>query len=215
MKIVHSLLPEGGVLFLEVPDAARYETHYVVPYYYFDPEHINHFNAALLETLASIHGFKVLTVRHYALYPSPLFDYPVVNVVLQKISAGDPVRVTFHPELAGKVRAFVDKSKRDGSLKKIETFAESGKPVIIWGAGSYTQRLLGGSRLSECNIVAIVDNDIRKQGLEMGRFTIEHPEVLYQKQGVVLISAAVHAGEIKKEIAAMGVHHSVEILGEA
>src|SRR4030042_4107128 len=44
-------LNENGVLYVEVPDASRYLEYYIVPFHYFDAEHINHFDENSLNNL--------------------------------------------------------------------------------------------------------------------------------------------------------------------
>jgi 2-polyprenyl-3-methyl-5-hydroxy-6-metoxy-1,4-benzoquinol methylase len=51
IKNISNLLKAGGILYLEAPDASRYIDYYIVPYYYFDSEHINHFDMHSLRNL--------------------------------------------------------------------------------------------------------------------------------------------------------------------
>ena len=104
-------------------------------------------------------------------------------------------------------------SMNDRRLDVIQRYAESGEPVILWGAGSYTQRLLATTRLGDCNVVALVDNDKKKQGLEIHAFRIESPDVLRQRDGVILIAAAIHAEEIKSGIASLGLRNEIVVIG--
>ena len=85
--------------------------------------------------------------------------------------------------------------------------------VILWGAGSYTQRLLSATRLGECNIVAIVDNDSNKHGLSLHSVTIRAPEAIRDTPGTLLISAAIYAQEIRRDIEALGLPHPIDVLG--
>ena len=47
---------------------------------------------------------------------------------------------------------------------EIEKLANDKTPVIVFGAGNYTLRLLETTALGKCNIVAFVDNDSKKHG---------------------------------------------------
>ena len=68
------------------------------------------------------------------------------------------------------------------------------------------------TRLSECNIIAIVDNDHKKQGLSLHSIPIKSPGILQKTQGVILILAALYSDQIKNDITAMGLTHSIDVL---
>lgn len=213
MNIVSSLLQEDGLLYIEVPDAEKYSSHYVVPYYYFDAEHINHFDSHALGNLAGQHGFEVIARGEKTIPASSAIDYPAVYVILRKQPTAAHFEIQLSEDLKSGILNYIVKSEQDDRLKKIEGYASTGEPIIIWGAGSYTQRLLATTRLAECNIVAIVDNDKNKQGLYILSLPIQNPAVISKLEGVILISAAIYAEEIKKDIAALGVRHKIEVLG--
>ena len=84
MDIMRSLLDEQGLLYIEVPDALHYSHHYVVPFYYFDPEHINHFDYHALENLAGMHGFDIISWSEKNINISANLDYPAVYAIFRK-----------------------------------------------------------------------------------------------------------------------------------
>lgn len=213
MRKLKALLREDGLLYIEVPDAARYLQRYVVPYYYFDAEHINHFDRPALQNLAAQHGFEVLGSGEKDIAIPGSIEYPAIYAILKKTAEASPPNIRYSDALEAGIVRYVEKSANDGSLDKISEYASTGVAVILWGAGSHTQRLLATTRLSECNIVAVVDNDQKKQGLHIGAHLIESPGSIRHREGVIFISAAVYAREIAKEIAAMGLLNKIEILG--
>ena len=115
-------------------------------------------------------------------------------------------------ELKKKIADYIQESDKDRKLDKIDRFFYTQEPLIVWGAGSYSQRLFATTKLAKCNIISIVDNDKRKQGLLINNILVESPEVLYRKIGTILISAAVYANEIPADIKAMHLAHSIEVL---
>jgi 2-polyprenyl-3-methyl-5-hydroxy-6-metoxy-1,4-benzoquinol methylase len=213
MKTIRTLLDEEGLLYLEVPNALKYSSHYVVPFYYFDAEHINHFDGHALENLAGIHGFEVLAKAEKTIPASSAIDYPAVYVILRKQLTLGSYDVDFSDHLESGIRHYITKSKQDGRLDIIDGYAANGKSIILWGAGSYTQRLLATTKLRNCNIAAIVDSDNKKQGLFIHSIPIQDPAVLRKIDGVILISAALYVAEIKKDILAMGLKNEVNVLG--
>jgi SAM-dependent methyltransferase len=56
-------LNKNGILFIEVPDASRYSDHYIVPFYYIDCEHINHFDHTSLSNLITSKRFTQIETR--------------------------------------------------------------------------------------------------------------------------------------------------------
>ena len=214
MDSIGALLDEGGLLYIEVPNASEYASHYVVPYYYFDAEHINHFDCHALENLAGLHGFEVVDKGEKTIPVSSSVDYPAFYVLLRKrLNLDSYYQVKFNVHLESRIRQYISMSEQDDRFDIIDGYAASGNDVILWGAGSYTQRLLATTKLKECNIVAIVDGDSKKQGLKIHSIPIQSPAVIRQKEGVILISAALYAEEIKKDILAMGLKNEVKVLG--
>jgi len=213
MRIVLSILDEDGVLYIEVPDASRYISHYVVPFHYFDSEHINHFDSTALRNLAALNGLDVVDEGQKEIPVSIAVNYPATYVVLRKHSNCHLRDVQYHDELSLAIIEYVEKSKDDKRLQKIEKYVVSQEPLIIWGAGSYTQSLLVSTHLAECNIIAIVDNDSNKHGLEINSIKISNTDILHDTEGLIVISAAIYAEEIKNDISAMGLKNKVEILG--
>ncbi len=212
MEIMKSLLDEDGLLYIEVPDALHYFHHYVVPFYYFDPEHINHFDYHALINLADLHGFEVISWSEKTIRISDNIDYPAIYAIFKKHPTGNPYRIELSFDLKSSVLNFIEQSKQDNKIKKIEYYANNGNPIILWGAGSYTQRLMASTRLLECNIVAIVDSDKNKQGLYLHSIPIQYPDIVHNLEGTIIISAALYAEEIKRDISAMGLKNTVAIL---
>ena len=80
---VARLTAEGGCVYLETPDAARYAECLVAPFQDFNTEHINHFSLGCLVNLARTaglaperHGFKTLESPPPLPYPAVFADLP-------------------------------------------------------------------------------------------------------------------------------------------
>jgi 2-polyprenyl-3-methyl-5-hydroxy-6-metoxy-1,4-benzoquinol methylase len=213
MEIILSILDEDGFLYIEVPDASRYISHYVVPFHYFDSEHINHFDSAALRNFAGLYGLDVVDEGQKEISVSLAVNYPATYIVLRKQYTYVKYDVQYHDESKSAIEEYVEQSKNDKRLDKIERYVVNQEPLIIWGAGSYTQSLLVNTKLAECNIVTIVDNDNNKHGLEINSIKVESTDVLHQTEGLILISAAIYAEEIKSDIAVMGLMNNVDVLG--
>ena len=73
----------------------------------------------------------------------------------------------------------------------IEQLVRSQEPVLIWGVGTLTRRLLESTRLSEANIVAFVDSNPGIQGCRLaGRDTLSPAQIAGRRETIVVCSKA-------------------------
>jgi hypothetical protein len=93
--------------------------------------------------------------------------------------------------------------------RTIDRLASHGKPVIVWGAGAHTLRLLATSRLSEAKITAFVDSNPRYQSKRLLGVPIISPTELKGRSEPVLISSRVFQRDIERQI-----HHELNCSNE-
>jgi SAM-dependent methyltransferase len=197
----------GGMLYIETPDASRYASRAFVPFYFFDSEHINHFDGASLGGLAGQCGYEVIGRADAELMVEGSLAYPVTRA-LMALTPAAPVRVAKFTALRQAVEDYVGESNRrvqDGALAGL---VGSGRPLALWGAGSYAQRLLARAPLSQAKFVAVVDRDSSKQGLLFAGCRVAAPEAglrMLPAGGVVIIAAALAAQAIVAECRSMGI----------
>lgn len=205
LQAVAGMLADGGLVYVEVPDAGAYADLPRAPFYYFDSEHINHFDAATLGQLLRRRGYSTVASGRKQLKLPEGPPYPA----LWMLARFAPAVATAPAQLPGAglregLLDYIAQSQAASAHGVIDELAASRQPVLIWGAGQNTMRLLQSSRLAQCNIVGIVDGDARKQGQVFAGHTIAAPHSLANRQDrpapVVLISAAVHSGRIAEEL---------------
>ncbi|MDR0674291.1 MAG: class I SAM-dependent methyltransferase [Zoogloeaceae bacterium] len=200
------LLAPHGKLYVETPDASRYHLEKLPPFYFFDPEHINHFDAASLKALGARNAWRVADGVEKTIRLSHDRRYPAVGVILE------PDDSAFAHESGGtalreKIAAYVAASHR--KLREAENMlanAVLNRPVALWGAGSQAQRLLESSPLKRARIVAVVDRDSNKQGQFFAYCVVQPPEEGLRQlpeNTLVVIAAAIHAETIRDEVAAI------------
>lgn len=197
-----SLVKPGGMIYIEVPDASRYPDYFFVPYYYFDCEHINHFNITGLTNLFREQGMECIYFEEKTLAVSDEKDYPVVRAVF-KLS--DSVNKTAAPEKDDKVmksiNAYVAMSKANDGFAELEKLNSANREVIVWGAGMYTLRLLQDSPLAKSRIVRFIDKDSNKQGNRINDIEIASPDILGRYPDTpVIIASAIHGKAIREDI---------------
>lgn len=202
----------GGVIYAEVPDASRYSEHFVVPYYYFDCEHINHFDGTSLTDLFTQYGFRCIETGRKSIPVSDTVTYPAVYCAFRKM--GQPTEWTLAP--ASETRRSIDEhlaqSCNDRRFRAIDGLVHTRAKVIAWGAGSYAQRLIENTALGSCNIVAFIDRDIKKQGMRLGEIPVRSPEMLKDFTGKIIICSALHGNEILADIRKQGYINEVIVL---
>ena len=212
---VRDLLSDDGILYLEVPDASRYAQHPFVPFYYFDSEHINHFDAASLADLAAVTGQRIIACGERDLRVDDHRTYPAVWVAL---SPGQPeqVQLSHSGKLRECVTNYIMRSNVDARYPAVERLAATQAPILLWGAGSHAQRLLKDSPLARCRIVGIVDRDRVKQGRTLLGLTIGDPDPALTDLSpdvVIVIASVLHAKAITAEIRARNIRNALAIAG--
>ena len=161
---------DGGRIYIEAADASRYTTRGFPPFYFFDSEHINHFDRGALTTLAARLGWTVESAWQRDVSVAPGQRFPVVAVLLVRDGEGrgEAMRDEAASAAAERVRRYVVDCRSaaatatDGAW--IARMVASRQPLVLWGAGSHAQRLLAQTALGECAIDCIIDDDVGKQG---------------------------------------------------
>jgi len=197
IQIVKNKLSEKGILYIEVPDASRYDKFFVIPYYFIDCEHINHFSKYSLDNLLSTKGLKNIHDAQNQIKLNDKIDYPIFYS-LYSVNNEKPNKIEFDNIVLNSFKNFIAQSiDRDKSTNVIKQLVSSQEEVIIWGAGQYTLRLLATSDLLKANITAIVDSDKSKQNKKIGNINVYAPDFIKNKNSVLLICSALYANDIK------------------
>ncbi len=167
----------GGSIYIEVPDAARYTVERFPPFYFFDPEHINHFDAPMLGRLASRHGWEVAAPWSRVLDLGAGQSYPAVGVVLRRSNDSASIAPS---SAAAAIERYVEASTVAAAssvdASKLEALIAARTPVVVWGAGSHAQRLLAQTGLARCAIAFLIDSDPGKQGRSLDGHRVVAPE---------------------------------------
>lgn len=206
-------LTSEGLVYVEVPDASRYAMYYKVSYYYFDSEHINHFDPVSLKNLFRTAGFTPYDIRQHDIPSSVTGRYPVISALFQKVSELSCRKLEMASDAVNSIKKYLEHSAQDRVFNVINMLADEQSDVIVWGAGQYAFRLLSSTRLKECNIIAFIDKDSGKHGATLCSVPITSSERLQGFKGAIVICSALHANDILSEIRMMGLHNKVIILG--
>lgn len=201
LRRINMLLETDGHLFIAVPDAASFgQQPPAEAFLEFALEHINFFSATSLDNLLRQAGFVAVHVesQYNAFYGNSYLLGLYRKTAATADAPAAPDRVA-----ADSLRAYVELSrKRLLPVAGIAAqLADSGEPLLIWGAGSLTSRLLCDTRLGKANIVGVIDRNKALHGRQLVGFPIAGPELLQAHPGTtVLIASTTYAAEIAAKL---------------
>lgn len=189
-----SLLRDGGLLFVQVPDAGHFGINMKEPFFEFSIEHINYFTETSLANLLSNAGLRRVALRHDVLSYKAV-TYPVLTTLWEKVS-GDSLRERSDTR---PLRAYIEQgnARLAEISRSIDSLVDSGEPVVIWGVGSLTARFLATTNLGRANIVGFVDSNRAHHGKRLLGKEIAPPSSLAGRSETVFISSFVYGSEIR------------------
>jgi SAM-dependent methyltransferase len=202
LRILKNMLSSGGILFISVPDAARYPEGKDAPFQEFSVEHINFFGRGSLKNLLEFNGFAQLSSQQDTVEPNYQTTTPIINGVFKKVKLPRPATYVRDNETETGLRAYVNKSsEEDREIQKIiEDVVHQGIPIIVWGTGAHTLRLLSTGQLGKTKIRAFVDSNPRYQGKRLIDIPIISPDSLKEFHGPILISSRLYQEDITNQI---------------
>lgn len=199
LRRLRALLDEGGLLFIEVPDAERFADFISAPFQQFSTEHVNYFSRASLANLLAGHGFRALAMLQGE-NTLHLTTDPDIFALAARTGAAAPPLV--RDEVSEpRVREYVARcAEIDREVRRLlrERLGGAGK-VIVWGAGTHTQRLLG-SGLDPARVLYFVDSNRRYHGKRLGDVEIRPPSAICEPEVPILISSHGYQDEIVRQI---------------
>lgn len=203
MAAVINMLQPNGRLFIGVPDASHYHRWFSAPYQYFSMEHVNFFAPISLSNLMARHGLSTIFVERVPRYLGPEAVEPVILGLFERnpdLTASAPH--PFDTETDAGLRAYIEASHKDDERINsiLAGITESQDPLLVWGAGTHTLRLLENSPLAKTNILAIIDSNKNYHGKRLKGIPIIAPPEQVDPSATVLISSHVSEQEIKKHI---------------
>jgi SAM-dependent methyltransferase len=191
LRDIAGLLAADGLLYLHVPDAARFEDDVDAPYQQFSVEHINYFTAASLRNLLVSVGLEVAAQRTIVVKLSDIAEGPALEVLCRRTAS--PVAIDRDLEGVAALRRYIARSaeKEATVLVTISELAEAQSPIYVWGTGTHALHLLATSRLAECNIVGFIDSSPHYSGRHLAGRTVMDPQTVGNPGAPILVASAV------------------------
>lgn len=195
------LLAEGGLLYVEVPDATRYHEYVAAPYQDFNTEHLNHFSPGLMDRAVVQHGLQRVRLERKTSRCAPTAPYPATFGVWRKPASpnGQPApQAGRDDELPAALARYAELSaaRMEALDAQLARALQAGDRVVVWGAGELLLKLLKSSVLGRCRIEAIIDASPSKQGRRIEGTTITAPTALPPSQLPIVVTSLVHRDSI-------------------
>ena len=195
LKRLLTHLPIGCKLLLEVPAIEFFPNPKSEPFGEFSLEHIQYFDVQSLKQLMHSLGAETLAIE--------LVDLPMVAsgalMGLFEWRGPTSLKYTYHYSHTQHMDIYKQQSqlKLDLALEQIPS-----GPLIIYGAGSHTARLLARlERISRCNIHSIVDSNPNLVGKKLGKWTIKPTSDVHKTPEIpVLVSSYRSQNAIASEL---------------
>lgn len=214
MQRLRSLLNPEGWVYIEVPDAARYEQFLVAPFQDFNTEHINHFSMTSLANLLRACGFNPAVGGTKDIFSAKDMPYPALFWFARLAGSPQPIEKDelLRPALEGYIRASAERMRRLDEA--IRSALDRHPSVIVWGTGQLTMKLLAETCLREADIEAFVDGNPVNQGKELLGLKVIGGGELPRGTTPILVCSLINSAAIIQAIRSLGLTNPVVELSD-
>lgn len=199
IESINSCLRPDAAIYVEVPDATRYDHHFSAPFQLFSIEHVNYFSPVSLGNLFVRHGFQPVLSQRWIRRLSSQAKEPSVGGLFRRSS---PPSADWSPiqdeETEPALHRYLEQSRAwEQSLhERIDELVRAARPLAVWGVGTHTLRLLETSSLSKARIVSFIDSNPNYQGKTLAGHPILAPSQFTDNGADILISSQTAEEEI-------------------
>jgi SAM-dependent methyltransferase len=198
VRIVAGLLRPGGIIYCAQPDVEAFAACANAPYQQFSTEHVNFFSRDSMTRLMAENGLAPQAFWRWMVeWREGMTDSVVSGVFArgQEALAGDAVT---GPAL--REYLVVSAAQEAETLRHIEKLVQTQAPVLVWGAGTLTRRLLAIGALGRANVIAFVDANPAFAGKSLAGRQVLSPTDLTARGETILICSRVFEAEIRRMI---------------
>jgi len=202
LQQLKKLLSPDGHIFITVPDASRYAEGEDAPFQEFSLEHINFFGPDSLTNLLRANGFIKESIQADMIESNFRTTTPVIHGLFKNSHLVPSSSLSRDLQTETGLKTYIEQSAK-GNLKiqdNINSLVNKDQPIIVWGTGAHTLRLLATSRLGEAKIKAFVDSNPRYQGKSLNNVPIISPHALKGMTETIMISSRIYQEEIANQI---------------
>jgi SAM-dependent methyltransferase len=206
---VANLVADDGFLFIAVPDASRFgDQPPREPFLEFAIEHINFFTGHDLDSLLNQAGFQ--TIEQSSVWNNFYANHYLL--ALYRKAASNHGDTSLQHNNAGRRSLLRYISHSNDAMEqvrtKIDQLVQTQEPLVVWGMGALTSRLLATTPLLETNLLTIIDRNPELHGCLVAGISVNPPESLkFHPNATVFISSYVYGGEIARQLREMPNRH--------
>ena len=201
LTALRARLSANGALYVEVPDVTGFADWPNAPFQEFSVEHVNFFSPRSLAGALRARGFGAEWIERNTRDQSS--GSTVANIAgLFRNGAIDRARQPADDASSLSVQRYVARcTDEEQTLRhRVDAIVTSQEPLLVWGTGTQTLRLLATTALANANIVAFVDSNARyQQHWLCGRIIIA-PTALATREDTILIVSYGFEEEIRGQI---------------
>lgn len=212
VRALRKVLSSSGRVYIEVPDATNFIAEQDAPFQEFSTEHINFFSPVTLQYLMEAGGFRTIECRSAVRqdrHGKPLSTLYGIFERSQRRRSEFP----HTPEAEVGLRRYIERCRSmDAELRQRIKKAIERSRVIVWGAGTHTQRLLATGVLNPINVAVFVDSNPKYQNHRLAGTPVVRPEALKHHREPILISSYAFQHEIEDQIRSMELPNEVVLL---
>ena len=196
-----SILAPTGRIHVAVPDVTKFTEWPNAPFQHFSIEHINFFSPRSLSNLFGVAGFRNVFLRQVGREQNFATVEPIIHATFERDNGGKH-RWQIDEQTGPALQAYVEQCRRAQTeeISVIDRLVASAEPIVVWGVGTHSQRLLATTGLSRANIRAFVDSNPKYQGKALVGRPIITPSDLKTRSEALLISSWMYQQEIEEQI---------------
>jgi SAM-dependent methyltransferase len=201
MRRLLKILAPGAHVLIGVPDATLFTRWTNAPFQQFSIEHVNFFSPASLRNLFRRFGLsQAQLVQHDQVWQPGTTD-PVLAALFRN-DGGSREPLVPDRQTDRELRAYIRQSQAlDRAIcRKIDALVKRARPILVWGAGPHTLRLLRISTLRDARIKAIVDSNPRYHRRRIAGIPVLAPGTLRSDDTPILISTRAFQRDIERQI---------------
>jgi SAM-dependent methyltransferase len=198
---VRPLLAADGMMCVVVPDATAFIDCLTAPFQHFSTEHINFFAPQSLTNLMRVSGFEEVHVSRFLRDHCTKNAEPLLAGIF-RVSREKAGVVDIDQDTGVAIRDYVRGSAEmeQRMIESLKPLKMSHVPVLVWGVGTQTQRMLAVGAFDGINVKAYVDSNPKYQGKELAGVPVLSPEEVRHRTETILVCSCLYHREIENQI---------------